>query len=78
MTGFTLLPPAAGVCQQCAVDHEPNEPHDAESLRYQFWFYGQHERWPTWADAMAHCTAEIRAVTTAVLAEHGDTVTAPE
>jgi len=58
---FSLLPPPPGVCQQCAVDHEPGAPHNRDSLHYQYWFRlteakaGREERWPTWADAMAHC-----------------------
>lgn len=55
-----LMPPAADVCQQCAVDHEPDEPHDQQSLFYQFWFYRQRGQWPSWADAMAHCSPEVQ------------------
>ena len=50
-----LLPPGEGVCQICARDHEPDMPHNQQSLHYQYWFYGKHGRWPTWADAIAHC-----------------------
>lgn len=57
---LTLLPPASGRCPQCAVEHEPSEPHDAASMFYGFWFLGQHGRSPTWADAMAHCTPETK------------------
>lgn len=32
--------------------------HDRESLYYQYRFYQQQHRWPTWSDAMAHCTPE--------------------
>lgn len=58
---MTLLPPAPDVCQSCAVDHEPEQPHNQQSLYYQYWFYGQFGRWPTWHDAMSHCPDEIKA-----------------
>lgn len=70
-TGLHLLPPAPDVCQACATKHDSAEPHNQQSLYYQYWFYGQHGRWPTWADALAHCDAEMRAAWTAGLAEHG-------
>ena len=58
--GMILLPPAAGKCQECAVDHEHNEPHDQQSLYYQMRFKLTHGRWPTWEDAMGHCTDETK------------------
>lgn len=50
-----MMPPAADKCQVCAVDHEPHLFHDCRSLFYQYAFYGRQRRWPTWADAAAHC-----------------------
>ncbi len=58
---WKLLPAAPGTCPECAVAHRPEDPHNAQSLSYQYSFYGQHGRWPTWTDAMAHCTEEMRA-----------------
>jgi hypothetical protein len=58
---FGILPPKAGNCSVCGVDHEPTLPHNTQSLYYQYAFYGEHGRWPTWADAVAHCTDEMRA-----------------
>jgi hypothetical protein len=55
MEKLTLLPPAPNKCQQCAVEHDPNEPHDATSLFYGFWFSQVYGRSPTWNDAIAHC-----------------------
>jgi len=55
-----LLPCAPDVCQECAVDHKPEEAHNCQSLYYQYKFYGEHGRWPTWADAIAHCEPKIR------------------
>lgn len=59
-TGFTLLPPAPGVCQECAVAHPPEAPHDRDSLYFQSAFWAKHRRWPTWRDAMAHCAPEVQ------------------
>lgn len=58
---FKLLPPKKDRCQVCASDHEPEQPHNQQSIYYQYNFYGQNARWPTWADAIAHCTPEIQA-----------------
>ena len=59
--GVTLLgrtPP--GTCPECATAHSPEQPHNQQSLCYQYKFYDTHGRWPTWADAMAHCPEEVR------------------
>lgn len=61
---FVLLPSAKDVCQECAVKHQPEEPHDLTSLYYQYLFYGKHGRWPTWSDAMSHCSEETKTVWT--------------
>lgn len=66
-----LLPPAKDVCQSCAVKHEADMPHNQESLYWQYWFYGQHGRWPTWSDAMSHCTDEMKQKWIVALKEHG-------
>lgn len=59
-SGAYLLPPKKDVCQSCAVKHPPEHPHNQQSLYWQYWFYGQHQRWPKWEDAMAHCTPEMQ------------------
>jgi hypothetical protein len=70
-----LLPPPPDVCQQCARDHEPGLPHDQQSLYWQYWFYKQHDgKWPTWRDAMAHCSSAMILAWTVELAKHGVTV----
>ena len=56
-----LLPPTPDKCQSCAVVHHPAQAHNAQSMFYQYWFYNQHGRWPTWVEAIAHCTPELRA-----------------
>jgi hypothetical protein len=66
-----LLPPAPDKCQQCAVDHDPANPHNQESLFWKCWFYGQHGRRPTWTDAMAHCSDETKELWLEVLKENG-------
>lgn len=59
--GMWLLPPAPGLCQVCAVDHPADQPHNAQSFYYQFSFNLEHGRCPTWVDAMAHCSDEVKA-----------------
>ena len=70
--GLTLLgntPP--GTCPMCAVKHGPEQPHNRDSLAYQYKFYDQHGRWPTWADAMAHCSPEIKSFWRSELEKRG-------
>ncbi len=66
-----LLPPKPDVCQKCAVDHKKELPHDQTSMYWQYWFYSQYERWPTWADAMEHCTDEMKKVWSDELRKRG-------
>lgn len=66
-----ILPAAPDVCQECGAKHPPGHPHNAQSLRYQYTFYGRHGRWPDWEDAMAHCSGNIRAFWRAELIRHG-------
>lgn len=49
-----------GTCPECAVTHDPDQPHNQQSLAYQYKFYDEHGRWPTWADAMVHCPDHIK------------------
>ena len=57
---FSVLPPKPNNCQMCAVDHATDQPHDHGSLFYQMKFNQEHGRFPTWEDAMAHCSEEVR------------------
>lgn len=68
---WNLLPAPPDKCQECAVDHLPDQPHDAQSLYYQYHFYFQNQRWPTWGDAMAHCPDEVKTAWREALAAHG-------
>lgn len=58
---MSLLSPVGDVCQECAVDHPHDQPHNQQSLHYQYHFWSMHGRWPTWTDAMRHCTPEVKA-----------------
>lgn len=69
--GFQMLPAAEGLCPLCAYDHPPSRPHNAQSMFYQMRFRGAHGRWPTWADACAHCSSEIREITRQVIERKG-------
>lgn len=66
-----LMPSAPGTCQLCAVAHQPEQPHNAQSLPYQVRFKSTHGRFPTWADAVAHCPPEISAAWKEKLQEMG-------
>jgi len=55
-----LMPPPKDSCPICGVKHSPELPHNQESLYYKYRFYGVRGRWPTWADAIAHCSPEMQ------------------
>lgn len=61
MSAMTLLPAKPGTCPECAVKHDPQLPHNRDSLYYQVKFKMANGRHPTWNDAMAHCTDEMKA-----------------
>ena len=63
-----------GTCPECAVKHDPEQPHNRDSLTYQYKFFDQNGRWPTWKDAMAHCTPEMQEAWTKALEARGVTV----
>lgn len=60
-----------GTCPMCAVKHDPEMPHNRDSLTYQYKFYDEHGRWPTWADAMAHCSPEVKTYWKKALEDRG-------
>lgn len=60
-----------GTCPVCGVKHAPEQPHNRDSLVYQYKFYDEHGRWPTWADAMAHCPDDIKEFWKSALKERG-------
>jgi len=65
-----LVPPALDKCQQCAVKHSYNAPHKGDSVFYQYWFKKRFGRWPTWEDAMKHCSDEVKKLCIEVLEDH--------
>lgn len=70
--GMVLLaktPP--DTCPICAAVHDPAMPHNLQSLTYQYKFYDKHGRFPTWADAIAHCAHDIKIAWRDALAECG-------
>ncbi|UNC91661.1 hypothetical protein [Candidatus Contubernalis alkaliaceticus] len=71
MARMMLLPPKPGVCQECATDHPSELPHNQQSLYYQYAFYAKHGRWPTWKDAMEHCSEEVKEMWIKALKEEG-------
>lgn len=66
-----ILPAKPGFCQECGAKHEPDLPHNAQSRLYQYAFYGREGRWPTWNDALAHCSDEVRELWKKALTEKG-------
>ena len=67
--------PGPGKCPVCAAVHDPMDPHDRDSLYYQMRFRRRHKRFPTWADAMAHCSREKQEEWRAKLEAEGIPVT---
>ncbi|OZV12429.1 hypothetical protein CIW83_09325 [Tissierella sp. P1] len=65
------MPAAEGTCPECATKHEPEFPHNQQSLFYQYKFYNEHGRWPTWKDAMEHCSEEMKKLWTNELQSRG-------
>lgn len=57
----TVKAPAPGGCRICGAVHDPEQPHDRDSLYYQNRFFRRCGRFPTWEDAMAHCSDEVKA-----------------
>ena len=73
---MTLLPcdTSKGQCAYCAAVHLPNEPHNAQSLYYQYRIYGERGIWPNWGNAMEHCDGATRQRWKAELVSRGVTI----
>lgn len=71
MKPMMLLPPRKDKCQTCAVDHKPEQPHDATSLYFLTKFKMENNREATWTDAMAHCEEPMKKAWTAQLNKMG-------
>ncbi len=79
--GITMLPviPHEGQCIECGAEHTPDMPHDAQSLRYQYTYYDSHGHFPSWRDAMAHCSPYVQKAWIGELRKQGiDTDARPE
>lgn len=71
-TGFMMIGQVPkGTCEMCAVKHDADQPHNKDSMTYQYKFYDQNGRWPTWKDAMSHCTDEVQKLWTDSLRKKG-------
>lgn len=66
-----IAPPVRGSCPICACVHREGEPHNRESLYYQMKFRQENGRFPTWNDATAHCTPQVRAAFKEEMRRHG-------
>lgn len=66
-----LLPPAPDCCQVCAVKHAPEEPHNPQSLYWATKRNMDGQPGPTWEDALAHVSDEVRERWVMLLAERG-------
>jgi hypothetical protein len=67
---WMLLLASPDTYPECAVAHQPDEPHNQQSLYWQLRFHQKHGRFPTWADAMSHCTPEVQEDWRAKLIKH--------
>lgn len=76
MEEIRISAPGPGLCPICATKHDERDPHDRDSLYYQNQFRKKHKRFPTWADAMSHCTEMTKAVYREKLAKRGIAVEA--
>lgn len=75
---MVLAPAPEGTCELCAVNHDPEMPHDAQSMFYQYRFYNEVGRWPDWRDAMAHCDQRTRAIWRKAIEKYGINIDAGE
>lgn len=69
-----LLPPPPDACQVCERKHEPNLPHDAQSVYWHVRRQMDGEPPPTWDDALAHVSDEMHLALCVELLKHGVTV----
>ena len=71
MEEVKVVPPVPGSCPICDTKHDPKEPHDRDSLYYQNWFRKRYKRFPTWEDAMNHCSDSVKTNFIKKLAKRG-------
>ena len=59
--GYLNIPlPKKGACGMCGETHGVEEPHNRNSLLYQHRFRKMNRRYPTWEDAMSHCSEKTK------------------
>lgn len=73
LSEIKIVAPGPGRCRVCATAHRKEDPHDRDSLYYQNRFFRKHKRFPTWEDAMSHCTEERKAAFRDELSHRGIT-----
>lgn len=56
---MTLLPPAPDACQECAVKHPPEQPHNPQSLYWATKRKMESKPPPTWEIALEHCPQDV-------------------
>lgn len=66
-----MLPAAPGTCPECATKHDPEQPHNQQSLFYQMIFQNTNGRGATWEDAMSHCDEEVKSLWRSELIKRG-------
>lgn len=71
MEELKIISPMPGACPICATRHHPEQPHDKDSLYYQNMFRKKYKRFPTWNDAMSHCSETVKIEFTKKLARRG-------
>ena len=71
MEGIKVCAPGPGKCPICATEHDPSAPHDRDSLYYQYRLYRDNNRFPSWENAMNHCSEKVRAAWRKKLARRG-------
>lgn len=74
---IAILPPKPGACKYCGDVHLPDEPHNRDSIIFQHHFRKSHGRYPTWYDAMRHCSPETREKAIKALSKRGIMVEEP-
>lgn len=71
---IAIIPPTPEACPYCGDRHDPRDPHNRDSLTYQHKFRKAYGRYPTWEDAMRHCSLMTQIRFAAELKERGITV----
>ncbi len=57
-------------CQMCGRRHFAHQPHDPTSPLYALNFRSTERRWPSWKDAMSHCSPKMQDYLLRMLRKH--------